>query len=88
MKTKELFREMFNLAVRLLGLVMLYQGIRALAFGHPVADAVSSAAVFVAAACWLFCGAYPVARWAYPETGADEGAAQRVGASSPKKADA
>ena len=88
MKTKELLREVFNLAVRLLGLVMLYQGVRVLALGFPDKDANFRALVFLVSACWMFYGAYPVAGWAYPKTKGDGGAAQPLDASLQKKADA
>jgi hypothetical protein len=85
MKTKEVCKEIFNLAVRLLGLLMLYQGVRAFALPpNPIFTTV----VFLAAACWLLCGAYPVPRWAYPEVQETERVPQELDAASRRKADA
>ena len=85
MRTNEIFSGIFNLAVRLLGLLMLYQGVRAVALPpNPIFTAV----VFLAAACWLLCGAYPVSRWAYPEVQETERVPQELDAASRRKADA
>ena len=87
MKTKELFREVFNLAMRLVGLLMLYQGVSALAI-RLSSDKIYTAVVFLVPAWWLLTGAYPIARRAYPEAGEAETGAQVHGGASEKKADA
>lgn len=96
MKTKELFSEIFTLAVRLLALILFYQGIKALTAPifvpgappfHPLsAEGVIAAIIYFAAAFWLFKG--PLIRWAYPESATHESKAEDVGTASPLKAGA
>jgi hypothetical protein len=88
MKTKELFREIFILAVRLLGLVMIYRGVRVLTAFEPFragADFIGAVIYFVAAFV-LIRGT--IVHWAYPEAVTPESKAEDVGSASPQKADA
>jgi len=75
-------KEIFNLIVRLLGLIFLYQGLAgvpmALAtfcprFPHFIWINFFPALIMVGwpllAAYWLIRGAPPLSRWAYPEEG-------------------
>ena len=96
MKTKELFREIFTLAVRLLALILFYHGVKALTAPlfvpgdppfHPLsAEGLIAAIIYFAAGFWLFKG--PVIRWAYPEATPSESKTENVGGASPLKADA
>jgi hypothetical protein len=97
MKTKELFREIFTLAVRLLALILFYNGVKALTAPiliptsdlpfHPLtAEGMIAAVIYFAAGFWLFKG--PVIRWAYPEAVTPESKAEDVSGTSPLKADA
>jgi hypothetical protein len=96
MKTKELFREIFTLAVRLLALILFYRGVQALTAPvlipadppfHPLSvQGLMAAVIYFAAGLWLFKG--PVIRWAYPEGTASESQTEGIGEASPLKADA
>jgi hypothetical protein len=94
MNTKELFRELFVLAVRLFALVLFYHGVRALTAPrllpdgslHPLsAEGLISAVIYFAAAFWLFKG--PVIRWAYPKPATPESRADDISKASPQKAE-
>ena len=92
MKTKELFNEIFTLAVRLLALILFYHGIKALTAPmliqgyppfHPLSvEGLIAAIIYFATAFWLFKG--PVIRWAYPESATHESKAGDVGTASLK----
>jgi len=87
MKTKELFREIFILAVRLLGLVMIYRGARELTAFEPfrIGEDFMAAVIYFVAAFVLIRGT--IVRWAYPEAVPPESKAEDVGPASPQKAD-
>jgi hypothetical protein len=87
MNTKETFREIFKLAVRLLGLLLLYHGVQSFAL-RPNLDGAVSSIIYLGVAYWLFRGAFPVLRWAYPEAAAAETTSHELGAASESKADA
>jgi len=97
MKTKELFKEIFTLAVRLVALILFYHGVKALTapglvpgsylqFNPLSAEGLIAAVIYFAAGFWLFKG--PVIRWAYPEATTSESKTEDVGETSPLKADA
>ena len=96
MKAKELFREIFILAVRLFALILFYLGVKALTAPifiagdppfHPLsAQGMIAAVIYFAAGFWLFKG--PVIRWAYPGTTPSESKTEDVGGASPLKSDA
>jgi hypothetical protein len=78
MKSKDLFKGIFHLAVRLLGLVFLYLGLSAVpplldfgaletAAGSDIITAVLPIAFNLAVAWWLLGGTWLIRR-AYPET--------------------
>jgi hypothetical protein len=90
MKLKELFREIFILAVRLLSLYLFYRGVMVLVDSGSVSgrnppERLISCVVCFAAAYWLFKG--PVIRWAYPETKAGESKAGAAGDAAPQEAE-
>ena len=86
MKTKEIFREIFTLAVRLLGLVMIFYGINMLVASVALLrmESILAAVIYFAAALWFFKG--PVIRWVYPEPVTPEIKAEDLSAASALKA--
>ena len=88
---QEIFKEIFVLIVRLLSLVLFCLGVLSLA-AHPLPttplwlEAIIPAAIYFAAAFWLFRG--PVIGWAYPEAAASGSQASDTVTSSAQKPDA
>jgi hypothetical protein len=69
------FKEIFNLAVRLVGLVFLYRGVTG-CIESPSLNGVILGVGYFVPAVWLLRGGYPIAQWAYPEAESSETRAQ------------
>jgi hypothetical protein len=77
-------RDIFRLAVRILGLIALYQAIRTIAPiwhgpGAAVMPTIFTTAGYVAAAWWLVRGAQVLVKRAYPDTDAAPPTGSEVG---------